>query len=514
VLQNALIGVFVGDTIDSTHTPVSVGGDIENVQTIYPLLQQVFYVGNGMTPLGQTRVIVVPAGATRLFLASAAGGFNSSGSFIASVSSATIPPVTSSTNPITVASSADLYFADQPNGTGVVASNGFASALAPYSTPIRVPLSLTPGQTLHIRSSALGPGLGLSQVPFGLAADSPTADAFGLSGIRLQASGDLIGVFVGDKIDPTKTPPDLNYAFSSPPALQTPLLQQVFDAGGPIFVAPNVKVPSGATRLFLGLAGGRLGDISSVTTVIAPDNANAPQINAGGIVTNAGFTVGPVSPGSMVAIFGSNFGPVSGASSVPLPTTLGNTQVFFDAVPAPLFFVSPTQIVAQVPFETPFSILRSSSALVTVVTNGIIGIPQSVALAPFAGGIFTTASGDPVIVDYNTGSLVSPSAPASRGDTLIIWATGLGPTFLDPATGNAAPAAPSPTLLPIQVVLKSPVSGAQVILPVQYAGLAPGFIALDQINVQIPNDAPTGTVILQIQSPGFNSPPQYTIGIH
>ena len=185
VLQNALIGVFVGDTIDSTHTPVSVGGDIENVQTIYPLLQQVFYVGNGMTPLGQTRVIVVPAGATRLFLASAAGGFNSSGSFIASVSSATIPPVTSSTNPITVASSADLYFADQPNGTGVVASNGFASALAPYSTPIRVPLSLTPGQTLHIRSSALGPGLGLSQVPFGLAADSPTADAFGLSGIRL-----------------------------------------------------------------------------------------------------------------------------------------------------------------------------------------------------------------------------------------------------------------------------------------------------------------------------------------
>ena len=133
-------------------------------------------------------------------------------------------------------------------------------------------------------------------------------------------------------------------------------------------------------------------------------------------MNHAGFATGPVSPGSMVAIFGSDFGPQSFPSSVRLPATLGGTQVFFNATPAPLFYVRPTQVVSQVPIE----LYGQSHALVTPVYNGIAGVAQVVTLATFAAAIFTTDAGEPVIIDNNTGLLVSPSAPASVGDVLII----------------------------------------------------------------------------------------------
>ncbi len=118
-----------------------------------------------------------------------------------------------------------------------------------------------------------------------------------------------------------------------------------------------------------------------------------------------------------------------------------------------------------------------------------------------------------MITDANTGAIVSTSAPATRGDTLILWGTGLGLTQFDAPTGNSAPGVASPTLLPITVTLKSAATGATVSGTLVYAGLAPGFIALDQINVQIPTNAPTGTVILQLSSPGLTAPTPVTIGI-
>lgn len=263
------------------------------------------------------------------------------------------------------------------------------------------------------------------------------------------------------------------------------------------------------------------GTVFSYSVMVTPDNSNAPQINSGGIVTNAGFLPGPVAPGSMVAIFGNNFGPESYPSGLPLPTTLGGTQVYFGTIPAPLFYVSPTQIVAQVPYETPISALSAAlgantsdtaSALVTVISNGIPSIGQPVFLSSMDLQMFT-ANGVPVITDSNTGQLVSATSPASRGDTLIIWATGLGYTAFDPSTGNGAPDTASVVLLPVTATLKNSTSGTTLSLVPQYAGLAPGFVALDQINIQIPANAQTGTAVLQLVTPGFGTPASYVIGI-
>ena len=67
---DALAGVFLGPTIDTRTTPTPlnfVGAALDQVR-IEPLLQQPFYIGHGLTPAGEARTFVVPAGATRFYL--------------------------------------------------------------------------------------------------------------------------------------------------------------------------------------------------------------------------------------------------------------------------------------------------------------------------------------------------------------------------------------------------------------------------------------------------------------
>jgi len=495
----SMVGGFVGDSIDSTTTPLGLdfGFDLTATQTLYPALQQVFYVGNGVSTFGQDRVFVVPPGATRLFLASISGGFTASGSFTASVSAVAIPSAPSATNPISISAMANLFLADEPNGLGI--GSKIASSFTPYSIPPAVPIQLTAGQNLHIIPFEEDATLGSTSYLFGVNGLSTIPFALGLD-----------GVFLADTIDRTQMPAGLGTLEAQETV--APLLQQTFYIANGYTTKGEVKsftVPAGATRLLLANAGGGTVATGFVVANVSIDSPNAPTISVGGIVNNAGFPKGPVAPGSMVAIFGTNFGPQTFPSTVPLPTTLGGTQIFFNSIPAPLVFVSPSQVVAQVPTE----MYGYAKALVTPVNNGIAGIAQVVDIAPFAAGIFTTGTGDPVIIDNNTGQLVSPSAPASIGDVLIIWATGLGPTLLDPPTGHPAPETASPALLPIRVTLKGASTGAILNPPLQYAGLAPGFVALYQINMQIPTTAPTGTVIVEVSSPSLAAANPVTIGI-
>src|SRR5207302_9459415 len=87
-----------------------------------------------------------------------------------------------------------------------------------------------------------------------------------------------------------------------------------------------------------------------VTYTITPLAAPAPTI-----ISNAASGVsGPVSPGEIVSIFGGNLGPSAGVPTVvsggSIQTLIAETQVTFDNIPAPLLFVSATQINAIVPY--------------------------------------------------------------------------------------------------------------------------------------------------------------------
>jgi uncharacterized protein (TIGR03437 family) len=73
-------------------------------------------------------------------------------------------------------------------------------------------------------------------------------------------------------------------------------------------------------------------------------------LNPIGVVNAASFApiTNPIAPGEVITLFGSGLAASSvNASSVPLPTTLGNTQVNINGIAAPLYYVTPTQIAAS-----------------------------------------------------------------------------------------------------------------------------------------------------------------------
>lgn len=99
---DALGGVFLGSTIATAPQPSTAA---TSYQTINPLVGQVFYIGDGLTGAGSgiRQTIVVPAGATRLFLATLDGynWANNGGAFTVTVApvSASAPSVSLNWDP-------------------------------------------------------------------------------------------------------------------------------------------------------------------------------------------------------------------------------------------------------------------------------------------------------------------------------------------------------------------------------------------------------------------------------
>jgi uncharacterized protein (TIGR03437 family) len=95
-----------------------------------------------------------------------------------------------------------------------------------------------------------------------------------------------------------------------------------------------------------------------------------------------------------------------------------------------------------------------------------------------------------------TASLAAPSGafsnsrPVKVGEYISIYATGLGDVSNRPGAGAASPTSPlSYTLAPPEVTIGG------VPAKVSYSGLAPGFVGLYQINVQVPDGVPAGPEI-------------------
>jgi uncharacterized protein (TIGR03437 family) len=225
-------------------------------------------------------------------------------------------------------------------------------------------------------------------------------------------------------------------------------------------------------------------------------NASAPVVFSGGLVNAASFAPGaPLPPGGMVSVFGGNIATSSGgASTVPLPLTLGGASVSIGGISAPLFYSSGGQINAQIPFELPVN----SRPQVVVNQGGALTVPEGITVAPTAPGIFAKnqqGSGQGAILNTQF-VLVDASAPAAAGDVVQVFATGLGATNPPVASGAAAPGAPP--LAQVVATVTATIGGqpAQVL----FAGLAPTYVGLYQVNVQIPGGLPPGTATLVLSA--------------
>jgi uncharacterized protein (TIGR03437 family) len=212
-----------------------------------------------------------------------------------------------------------------------------------------------------------------------------------------------------------------------------------------------------------------------------------PQISA---VVSAADAKSAAAPGGLISIFGTQLSPTNLATKeIPLPTALGNSCITINGQPLPIIFVSPSQINAQMPFQA------IGNVTLIVHTPGGVSDNFNMTVQPNAPAVFLSgqagpATNLPTVVKPN-GLLVTDSNPLHRGETVVIYLTGLGQTSPVVSDGMPAP------VDPLALALTPPtVDLGGVTLPVIYAGLAPGQVGVYQINATVPTNAPEGLGVL------------------
>ena len=223
-----------------------------------------------------------------------------------------------------------------------------------------------------------------------------------------------------------------------------------------------------------------------------------PNLSAGGAVNGASFTAGgSVAPGSIISIFGTHLATTAGGSTfVPLSTTLVSTSVTIAGTPAPLYYVGPGQINAQLPFQTP-----TGSQPVSVNVGGLESNTITVPVAATAPGIFLY-NGNYAVAQTPDYSIIGPGSAVPGGSVIILYATGEGAVNNQPATGAAAGVGAT---VPTAVAVTATVGGKAA--SVQYAGLVQGFVGLLQVNLQLPTGLGAGSfpLVLTIGGTASNS---------
>jgi uncharacterized protein (TIGR03437 family) len=296
-----------------------------------------------------------------------------------------------------------------------------------------------------------------------------------------------------------------------------------------------VKAETGAPITLGGLPAGTYGikytteseyDIDAADITIGSGQTVDTMIPAAGVITIYGKSSSPIvpvnaasynlatTPGQIVAAFGSGFPASTNISAVssttPLPTNLNGVSVKINQTLAPLFFVGvgggfgagTCQINFQIPYEIPPGL-----ATISILNNDAPVVTRYLIVGSSAPGLYTTGAsgrGQAVALNQDFSLNGNPAEnqrakPESRGRALIIFANGPGGQFINPANGQpltpvsgavAPPGGPTYATASIPFVT---IGGAPA--TVAFSGLAPGLIGLWQLNIIIPQNAPTGSAV-------------------
>lgn len=211
------------------------------------------------------------------------------------------------------------------------------------------------------------------------------------------------------------------------------------------------------------------------------------------VASAASGTPGSIAPGALASLYGTGLATGSAsATAFPIPQTLGGASVSVSGIPAPLLYAGPSQINFQVPFEAP-----AGAANIGLSINGAASGSITVPLFASSPGIFLLSQGNAAAVNQD-GSINSAAQPAPVGSIIAAFVTGLGAVTPSVSSGAAAPTSPLSTVSGVTAAIGG------VPAAILYAGLAPGFAGLYQVNIQIPPLA-LGQYDLQIAVQGSAS---------
>jgi len=270
---------------------------------------------------------------------------------------------------------------------------------------------------------------------------------------------------------------------------------------------------AGAVTLFVTALGPNgVGGQNKVSGAVSatPPAAPTPTVSARGVVQAASEQGGvPITPGGLIAVYGGNLSDGVGLSTaLPLPQQLMGTQVLLGNQPLPILYTSAGQLNVQVPYGVPVN----TQYQLTVQHGSTLSLPESLVVAAGQPGVFTvneSGTGQGVIMKSDGVTLAQPGTPASIGETVVIYCTGLGAVTPAVAEGSPAPFTPLAwTVNPVTVTI----GGVAAPAP-SFHGLTPGLAGLYQVNVAVPAGIATGDAVPVVLSVAGQTSPAVTIAV-
>ena len=225
---------------------------------------------------------------------------------------------------------------------------------------------------------------------------------------------------------------------------------------------------------------------ASVTIIVV-----SPTATAIGGTSNAASFLPAYAPGIIMSVFGANLATgTPDQPGSPLPVNLADATVTLNGIPAPLYYVSPTQINLQIPYEIP----GNSTAIVKISLNGQTSTSQ-IFVSPSAPGIF--ADGNGMLVPYQS---------TGRGQSIVLFETGDGLVTPQPMTGSV----PAAGVIPVpKASVSVTVGGVKASTPFDFIGVPSWSIGVTQINFTIPPTAPLGLQPIVVTVGGSRSFPVF-----
>lgn len=236
-----------------------------------------------------------------------------------------------------------------------------------------------------------------------------------------------------------------------------------------------------------------------------------PVINS--VANAASYVSGAVSPGENIVIFGTGIGPATlttaTLSNNAFPTTVGNTQVFFDNIAAPIIYARADQTSVMVPY----GVAGRTTTSIRIVYSGVQSdaIPYNVLAA--APGVYTanasgTGQGAILNQDY---SVNAAARPAAKGSVVTVYLTGEGVTSPASTDGRIAPVDGTGLFKPVLPVTAT--IGGQA-ATVEYYGTAPGIVyGVMQVNLRIAADSASGNLPVVISVGSNNTQASVTVAV-
>jgi uncharacterized protein (TIGR03437 family) len=418
-------------------------------------------VAGGAVPASQTLAVAGAPGALSYTVTTATS--NNSGNWLSvdtatgttpgnvkvSVNAGTLPPAT--------------Y-----NGTVTIASTGATGS--PLSVPVT--LVVTSGQTITVSPSSLN-----------------------------------FSYIIG-----TSTAPAQQTVSLSSSSATTPFTTSVSSGATWLTVSPTSG--TGAATLAInvnptGLAAGNYTGTISVNSTSAVSNPAAsivvnlvvqavPKPAPSSLASAASYVTGAVSPGENIVIFGSGLGPAAlvlgHVTNNAFDTLLSDTQVFFDATPAPIVYASANQTSVMVPY----GVAGRATTSIRIVYKGVQSDPIPYTVVATTPAIYTANSGG-----FGQGAILNQDLSvngagnaAAKGTVVAIYMTGEGVTSPASVDGVIAGVNGAGLFKPVQTVTAT-VGGVPA--TVEYAGSAPSILyGVMQVNVRIPDTATSGNAALVI----------------